>query len=414
MSMNHVGSISLMDRGDMDRGDSPAQAILDKNARSVAQRIADETREELEKVLERVDHIYDSYENSMELIFQTQHSSNMEYVNDIAELEEIMKDEIKKRKYQQGITIFIVGYENVCGQRLKLLQNVNEFFMENSKSYEEEDWFPKTPDMDLDDVAEKVEESLSKADDLANRLGDLNQEMISWLSNYAINKASSKGKKKLEKSLEKAKEDMTSLSEKLQDLQTELEDKDKKSQDLLKLLEVKNMENQKYKTAADIAKKNITELEIEHAIVKEDLDKRKEFMKDLQRKLNRAENELSQNNMLQDMQATRFYDENQESQTSALETMATKKKMQELQESVDRNKGKMEEVKREIEKFHEQQILALTQVHAAEVEALKNEFEEEIKKAKIDIEDTQKKIAEAESTAKTAVEEADSLRHNLI
>ena len=34
----------------------------------------------------------------------------------------------------------------------------------------------------------------------------------------------------------------------------ELEDKDKKSQDLLKLLEVKNMENQKYKTAADIAK----------------------------------------------------------------------------------------------------------------------------------------------------------------
>ena len=35
---------------------------------------------------------------------------------------------------------------------------------------------------------------------------------------------------------------------------SELEDKDKKSQDLLKLLEVKNMENQKYKTAADIAK----------------------------------------------------------------------------------------------------------------------------------------------------------------
>ena len=52
--------------------------------------------------------------------------------------------------------------------------------------------------------------------------------------------------------------------------------------------------------------------------MKEDLDKRKEFMKDLQRKLNRAENELSQNNMLQDMQATRFYDENQESQVGIL------------------------------------------------------------------------------------------------
>ena len=57
MSMNYVGSISLLDKGDYDRGDSPAQAILDKNARSVAQRIADETREELEKVLERVEHV---------------------------------------------------------------------------------------------------------------------------------------------------------------------------------------------------------------------------------------------------------------------------------------------------------------------------------------------------------------------
>ncbi|CAC5411825.1 unnamed protein product [Mytilus coruscus] len=328
MSMNYVGSISLMDKGDYDRGDSPAQAILDKNARSVAQRIADETREELEKVLERVEHIYDSYENSMELIFQTQNSANMEYVNDINELEEIMKDQIKKRKYQQGLTIFIVGYENVCGQRLKLLQHVNEFFMENSKSYEEEDWFPKTPDLDLDDVAEQVDESLNKAEDLANRLGEINQEMVNWLSNYAINKASSKalafvdakrslsfmneGKKKLEKALEKAKEDLASLSEKLHNLQLDLEDKESKYQDLLKMLENKNLETQKYKTAAEIAKK----------------------------------------------------------------------KIQELQEVVDKNKSKTEEVKREIEKFHETQIVAITQAHAAEIDAMKNEFEEELKKAK--------------------------------
>ncbi|XP_052059105.1 myosin heavy chain, striated muscle-like isoform X5 [Mytilus californianus] len=422
MSMNYVGSISLMDRGDYDRGDSPAQAILDKNARSVAQRIADETREELEKVLERVEHIYDSYENSMELIFQTQNSANMEYVNDINELEEIMKDQIKKRKYQQGLTIFIVGYENVCGQRLKLLQHVNEFFMENSKSYEEEDWFPKTPDLDLDDAAVKVDESLNKAEDLANRLGEINQEMVNWLSNYAINKASSKalafvdanvhipmvsfrvGKKKLEKALEKAKEDLASLSEKLHNLQLDLEDKESKYQDLLKMLENKNLETQKYKTAAEIAKKNVTELEIENAVMKEDLDKRKDFMKDLQRKLNRAENELSQNDMLKDIQANQISDQYQESQ----------KKIQELQEVVDKNKSKTEEVKREIEKFHETQIVAITQAHAAEVDSMKNEFEEELKKAKAESGEKQKKIDEAEQAAKTAEEEADSLRHNLI
>ena len=39
------------------RGDSPALAVLDRNARSLAQRVADETKEELEKVLKRVDNV---------------------------------------------------------------------------------------------------------------------------------------------------------------------------------------------------------------------------------------------------------------------------------------------------------------------------------------------------------------------
>lgn len=37
----------------------------------------------------------------------------------------------------------------------------------------------------------------------------------------------------------------------------------------------------------------------------------------------------------------------------------------------------------EIEKFHETQIVAITQAHAAEVDAMKNEYEEELKKAKV-------------------------------
>ena len=42
------------------------------------------------------------------------------------ELEEIIHDAVKKKKYQKQVTIFIVGYENVCGQKLRLLQQVNE------------------------------------------------------------------------------------------------------------------------------------------------------------------------------------------------------------------------------------------------------------------------------------------------
>lgn len=50
--MNYVGSVSIVDRGD-----APAQSIIDRHVRSVAQRVADETRDELAKVMERVDNV---------------------------------------------------------------------------------------------------------------------------------------------------------------------------------------------------------------------------------------------------------------------------------------------------------------------------------------------------------------------
>lgn len=50
--MNYVGSISILDRGD-----GPAQAILDRNARSLAKRVSDETKEELGQVMQRVQNV---------------------------------------------------------------------------------------------------------------------------------------------------------------------------------------------------------------------------------------------------------------------------------------------------------------------------------------------------------------------
>ena len=52
MAMNYVGNISILDRGD-----APAQAVIDRNARSLAQRVADETKDELNKVMDRVDNV---------------------------------------------------------------------------------------------------------------------------------------------------------------------------------------------------------------------------------------------------------------------------------------------------------------------------------------------------------------------
>lgn len=52
MSLNFVGAITVTDRGD-----APAQAVLDRNARSLAKRVSDETKNELGKVLKRVDQV---------------------------------------------------------------------------------------------------------------------------------------------------------------------------------------------------------------------------------------------------------------------------------------------------------------------------------------------------------------------
>ena len=65
--------------------------------------------------------------------------------------------------------------------------------MENSSKFEDDETFnPPTPEMDLDEVSAAVEDSLNTAKELANRLGEVNQEMVEYLTNYANSKASVK------------------------------------------------------------------------------------------------------------------------------------------------------------------------------------------------------------------------------
>ena len=49
--------------------------------------------------------------------------------------------------------------------------------MENSNRFEEEEAALQVPEMDMDDMAEAVEESLQTAADLTKRLAELNKEM---------------------------------------------------------------------------------------------------------------------------------------------------------------------------------------------------------------------------------------------
>ncbi|KAL5020532.1 hypothetical protein ScPMuIL_003424 [Solemya velum] len=396
-TMNYVGSVSILDRGD-----APAREVLDKNARSLAQRTANETKDELEKVMSRVDTIYVGYESSTQQMFANKDLS-LEYLNDIAELEELLKDQIKKRKYQQQVTVFIVGYENVSTQKLRLLQQVNEFFITNSKSYEEEDWFPKTPDLDLEDVGLQVEDSLSTAEELARRLGDLNKEMVDWLTNYAHTKATSKNKKKLEKSLQQAKEDVNSLGEKLLTISKELEEKDEKMQTMIKQLEVKNMEVQKFRTAAEVAKKNIQDTASHTTNLQDEIVKRDEQIEELQQQVSKLEVELASASYTQEKNQERISNLNLDSQ----------KKIFELQKEVEANKLAADDAKHEMEKFHDQQVKNVENTHKNELEQLKTQHGEEMEQLEEELSHTRNRLVAAEQQAREASEEVEYLRVTL-
>ncbi|CAL1539572.1 unnamed protein product [Lymnaea stagnalis] len=356
MTVNYMGRISILDRGD-----APAQAVIDRNARSLAQRVADETRDELNKVMTRVQNIY----GAMDIVDDTYLSPSMEYVNDLSELEAILKDEIKKRQYQQQVTVFIVGYSDICHQKLRLLQQVNEFFMENCKNIDEEDWFPTTPDMDLDEVSNTVEDSLNHAHELTKRLAELNKDMIKYMGAAAEKKASNKGRKKIEKALQQAKEDVSGLSEKLLHLQKELEDREEKVHVMVKQMESKNLEVQKFRTAAELAKAAAGEINALH----KEIALREAKIISQRQQISKLEVELTETNHIKEKSLTKLSFSDEESQ----------QKIVLLQKELDEQKKQNEDVRKEMTKHLDHQISVLHESHRQAIEDLKTQHESETK-----------------------------------
>ncbi|XP_052240245.1 myosin-11-like [Dreissena polymorpha] len=404
--MNYVGSISIIDRGD-----APAKAIIDKNVRSMAQRVADETKEELNKVMDRVDKIYVSYEMATQTVFDNPRGSpNVEYIEDIKELEEILSDTVKKKKYQQQVTVFVVGFQNVSAQKMQLLQQVNQFFLDNSKG-EDEEVVEERLQIDLDEASKQVHESLNTAEELTKRLSDLNQDIIEWLVNYANTKASNKGKKRLEKNLEAAKQDITDLSEKLLKLQTELEEKDEKFQLMSKQLDVKTQEAVRYKTAADVAKKSASDNEAHTTMLHEEIKSRDEKIVELRKKISRMEINLTESQFDTQLVSKRL--DNTQAQTKKIHDQE-KEKLAKLQEEVENKKIALSEAERVMDKLHKEQLTNLTLTHKQEIEELKNEHQEQLVKLTEQLKLLQEQLAEYETKARESYEENEQLKARVI
>ncbi|XP_077997030.1 uncharacterized protein LOC144450307 isoform X2 [Glandiceps talaboti] len=352
-----IASMSILDRGD-----APAQAIIDKTTRAKAKRVADETKEELDKIRNRVAKTIDAFEMNEQYVNDNKSAI---LVPDLIELEKIISDAIAKKKYQQEVVIFIVGYENNCAQRAKLLSSLNEFFVTSMNTYDEDELMPRH-EIDLEEVSTSIQTALDTAENATQKLSEINHEMVTYIQTVTGGKAATKSKKKLEKALQQAKDDIQSLTEKLLGAQTEIEDKEDQMTRLYKQIDLKNMDIQKQKAQTEAARDKLKQVEELKLVIRardDEIDGYNKKIADLQLHIQQIEQsrEASQ---------AKLRSSNEDNE-NAIEKLNIK---------LMQTQVALEDLKIDLKKEHDTAVKDIRKQHKKETEQLKNEYEEKIKK----------------------------------
>ncbi|CAF3329937.1 unnamed protein product [Rotaria socialis] len=215
----------------------PGREIIQKNVRSRLQRIANQTKEELDKVLKRVDTTLNNYEYSVQSSL-IQHGmprddvSNVEYVTDIKELESLLNDSLAKQRYKQRLTIFIVGQTEKTEEKIQLLQQIGQFFIEQKQNFSAKEFYNYDETTETQNEIDQALKSFDVKDcfvhvkQLGTQLNELNEQIIEYLVQTAVAKQQAKGKKKAVQISKEIKEQLSNLQSKLDQANTEITNRD--------------------------------------------------------------------------------------------------------------------------------------------------------------------------------------------
>ncbi|CAF4385732.1 unnamed protein product [Rotaria sp. Silwood2] len=219
----------------------PGREVIEKNTRNRLQRTANQTKEELDIALNRVDDTLNNYESSVKSSL-IQHgmthddASNIEHVADIKELENLLNDSLAKKRYQQRLMIFIVGQTEQLDEKTKLLQQIGQFFNEQKQNFSSKEFNISD---EINETQNEIDQTLKSFDakdcyvhvrELGTRLNELNEEIIEYLIQNAAAKQQTKGKKKSAQATKETKEQLTNLQTKLDTANTEVINRDEKIQ----------------------------------------------------------------------------------------------------------------------------------------------------------------------------------------
>ena len=240
---------------------SPAEKILLKCEASRNERKRNETKEELEKIQERISYSIDQYEYSskraLELLEETAgtNGAHIEVIDDPAQLYELLADTKQRAQYKQKFAVFIIGYEQKCDNREKLLTQIEDFFMETKASN-----IAKlaaaadevlSEEINFDDTMTTISVALETTSGALAKLQKLQQDISQVFAVYAAFPNDKKGRKKLEKALLKAQEDCNNLNTTVAKVQSELDEMKERSKKLQKQLEAKSSEVTKLHKSSD-------------------------------------------------------------------------------------------------------------------------------------------------------------------
>ena len=245
LALNLSSSSSFLD---------PAEMAILKANESKERRKKEETRLELEKIQERVQLTLTEYQpethDGQRAETPSSKDVDLHAVRSPEELYKLLADVRLRTKYQQHVTVLLLGHEAALEDRERLLQSINEFFQEttagNTEQLLEE---ISSEEIDLEEATAGLESALRTAQAAGDRLLEIKKGMGQLFAIVQAFPDTKKGRKKLEKALLKAQEEVESLQDQLTVLRGEMETSRDKIARLQKQVDAKTTECEKLKKA---------------------------------------------------------------------------------------------------------------------------------------------------------------------
>lgn len=364
VKLQSIGSDPFLGRSSSSCLDPAEQAIL-AASESKVRRKKEETRLELVKIQERIDYTLTEYQGPKiedEEEKQSTKEVDLHAVKSPEELYKLLTDVRLRTKYQQHVTVLLLGHEEAAEGRERLLQSIHEFFQEtqagNTTQLLEE---LASEEIDFDEATAGLESALKTAQAAGDRLLEIKKDMGQLFSVVKAFPDTKKGRKKMEKALLKAQEEVESLRTQLQGVQGELEGSKEKSGRLQKQIDSKTTECERLrKTAAQVdqLQKTNAELQLELAKAKEAAQKAQgDFERERQDRLRLLAKK-------EDVKEVVKVDDSQ---------------VQELQAALEREKEALERLKDEMDAKFQIEKEALVAEHESEIEEMRSRYEEQMK-----------------------------------